>query len=155
MNSPRIKASLMALIFLILTITTSAHADEDFGHFADFETVKRAAEQGIVEAQNRLGHNYSIGNGVPIDKVKAVVWYRKAAHQGLAKAQFNLAKMYRYGNGVPTNYVQAYCWGSLAQAQGHERARFELMDDLAEQMTKEQIAEAQKIATKWYEAHQK
>ena len=44
-----------------------------------------AAEQGLAEAQNKLGALYGDGKGVPQDYTEAAKWYRLAAEQGLAE----------------------------------------------------------------------
>jgi TPR repeat protein/S1-C subfamily serine protease len=114
----------------------------------DAEAVKwfrKAAEQGLADAQFSLGFAYYNGNGVPKDDAEAVKWYRKAAEQGDAHAQFSLGVMYAAGEGVPTNHVLAYSWASLAAAGGHAKSK-ELREFLAKEMTREQIAEAQRIA---------
>ena len=52
--------------------------------------LQHRAEQGIVEAQYRLGWSYAMGVGVEQDYQQALAWYRKAAEQGPAAAQCNL-----------------------------------------------------------------
>ena len=70
---------------------------------------RKAAEQGMPEAQFDLGYLYRRGEGVPQDDLKAVDWWQKAADQGDTFAQSSLAGMYLDGNGVkkilsrPTN----------------------------------------------------
>ncbi len=59
--------------------------------------------------------------------------------------------MYANGQGVPQNYVEAHMWFNLAAAQssGENRDRYvKARDDLAERMTSEQVAEAQRRARK-------
>ena len=92
---------------------------------------------------------YADGEGVPEDDVEAVKWYRKAAEQGYATAQYNLALMYANGSGVPEDYVESYMWLNLAAAQGTEEAK-QSKGILSEKMTKEQIAEAQKLSREWF-----
>lgn len=46
------------------------------------------------------------------------------------------------------DYVPAHIWYNLAAAQGDEVAA-QFRDDLAEQMTRDQIAEAQRLAREW------
>jgi TPR repeat protein len=106
---------------------------------------RKAAEQGIADAQVNLGNMYASGQGVPQDYAAAVSWYRKAAEQGYAGAQYNLGQMYRKGQGVPQDYVTAHMWFNLAAAAGDDRAA-EVRDVIAKQMTPAQIAEAQKLA---------
>ena len=38
---------------------------------------RKAAKQGVAEAQYNLGHRYRKGLGVPQDYAEAVKWYRK------------------------------------------------------------------------------
>lgn len=46
------------------------------------EWMKKAAEQGVVEAQVVMGAMYDRGLGVPNDRNAATQWYEKAAAQG-------------------------------------------------------------------------
>ncbi len=80
-------------------------------------------------------------------------WYRKAAEQGDADAQYNLGVMYMGGGGVPKNNIEAYMWSSLAKTQGNEIVADNL-DIIKGGMTADQIAEAQRLATEWWEEHQ-
>ena len=48
---------------------------------------RKAADQGLAEAQFDLGLIYQKGQSVAQDYGEAVMWYRKAAAQGDAKAQ--------------------------------------------------------------------
>jgi TPR repeat protein len=56
--------------------------------------------------------------------------------------------MYGVGRGVPQDDVMAYVWINLAAAQGNEVARTNL-DIAANQMTPDQLAEAQRLAREW------
>ena len=117
----------------------------------DAEAVKwyrKAAEQGDADAQFSLGVKYGNGDGVPQDYVEAVKWYRKAAEQGFADAQFRLGLMYANGHGVPQDDTLSYMWWNLAAAQGGEDAKSN-KGIISKRMTKEQIAEAQKLSREW------
>jgi TPR repeat protein len=116
-----------------------------------FESKLKAAEEGHAWAQYSLGVMYAKGDGVPEDDAEAAKWYRKAAEQGDPDAQGNLGILYALGSGVPEDYVQAYMWFNLAAAQGDERVR-EGKVILSKAMTKEQIAEAQKMSREWMQA---
>ncbi len=110
---------------------------------------RKAAEQGNAKAQYNLALMYYKGKGVPQDDQEAAKWYRKAAEQGNAKAQNNLGFMYHEGKGVPQNYVQAHMWYNLVAANltGEVReSAIKSRDLVAKQMTREQIAEAQRLA---------
>ena len=130
-----------------MLFTGSAHAAED-----DFDAVKKAAEQGDALSQYSLGFMYARGNGVPEDDAEAARWYRQATEQGHAAAQQNLGTMYAYGEGVPEDDIQAYAWISIAAAQGAENAK-NAKERLTGEMTRAEIAEAQKLSRKYWEAY--
>ncbi len=77
---------------------------------------------------------------------------RSCAEQGDALAQFILGLMYTNGDGVPEDLVYAYMWFNLSAAQGDETARNH-KDIIEQRMTREQIAEAQRLSREWIEAH--
>jgi len=113
-----------------------------------------AADQGLAGAQYNLGVMYKRGQGVTQDDAEAARWYRLAAVQGHTTAQNNLGILYGKGRGVLQDYVQAHMWASLAAAQNQELAT-KLRAALANDMTPEQIAEAQRLAREWLAIHQK
>ena len=53
---------------------------------------------------------------------------------------------------MPQDDVLAYMWWNLAAAQGNEDAQ-EDKDRIEQQMTREQIAEAQRLSREWIAAH--
>lgn len=106
---------------------------------------RKAADQGDFMAQNNLGIMYYRGEGVPKDDVEALKWLRKAADQGDAGAQSIVGDMYAECRGAPKDYLAAYKWRLLAAAQGDETAR-QAVPALERVMTREQIAEGQKMA---------
>ena len=55
----------------------------------DIEQLRKAAEQGDAEAQNKLGVIYVTGEGAPRDFAEALRWFRLSAGQGLDRAQFS------------------------------------------------------------------
>ena len=91
-----------------------------FGYF------KKAAEQGHVKAQSKLGECYFRGWGVMQNLQEAVSWYRKAAERGDADAQCELGKCYLRGRGVEKNEKIAINWYSRAAEQGNAKALFKL-----------------------------
>jgi TPR repeat protein len=106
---------------------------------------RKAAEQSCADAQNNLGFCYTLGQGVAKDEAEAAKWYRKAAEQNDAEAQSNLGVCYVKGEGVTKDYVEGYKWILLAAAQGDEIAK-NAMTTVEDMMTREQIAEGQKLA---------
>lgn len=59
--------------------------------------VRKAAEQGLADAQHHLGLMFSVGTGVSQDDMQAAQWYRKAADQGFSLAQDHLGMAYSLG----------------------------------------------------------
>ena len=153
------RACIAALVLTaIMAGPVAAGPFEEFeGGFAayqrgDYATAARLwrplAEQDYAGAQYNLGNMYAQGQGVPQDHTEAMKWYRLAADQGLAEAQSNLGVMYAQGQGVPQDHVQAHMWSILAAEQGHENAR-KNREIIAARMTREQLAEAQRLAREW------
>jgi len=95
---------------------------------------------------------YDQGQGVPKDYAESARWYRLAADQGDAMAQFNLGVQYAAGQGVERDFIQSHIWVNLATARatGDQEKKFaEFRDTVAQRMTNEQIAEAQRKAREW------
>ena len=111
-------------------------------------------EHELAVAQYNLGVLYDNGQGVSQDFAEVLDLYRRAAGHCLAVAQYNLGLKYAEGDSVPPDYVQAFMWFNLASLQGYEKAN-KNRDIAAEKMSSEQIAEAQRMAREWLEAHPK
>jgi hypothetical protein len=82
----------------------------------------KAAEQGNVRAEERLGELYEDGKGVRQDFVQAAAWYRKAADLGDIEAEKRLANLYNLGWGVPQDFAQELAWERKAADQGDAEA---------------------------------
>jgi TPR repeat protein len=106
------------------------------------------ADQGSDIAQSTLGFIYWNGDGVPKNEAEAVKLFHLAADQGNAFAQAQLGFVYLNGFGAPQDYILSHMWSSLSAAQGMPSAmnNRELVE---KRMTREQIAEAQKLAREW------
>ena len=118
---------------------------------------RRAAEKGLAPAMTLLGDMYLMGQGVPQDYAAATGWYRRAAEHGDELARLHLGFAYQEGWGVPQDFVRAHMWANLAAASKgffartselREMAR-NLRDALEENMSREQVAEAQRLAREW------
>jgi hypothetical protein len=118
---------------------------------------RKAAEQGDATGQGALGAAYGLGIGVPRDYTEAFRWYLSAAEQGVdlvhATSQYLLGLAYFRGQGVPQNFIRAHMWLNLAAAHVNaEVLRKQFMiwrDEVAQQMTSDQIIEAQRLAGEW------
>lgn len=72
--------------------------------------LRKAAEQGVANAENELGSCYSLGEGVGEDDGQALYWFRKAADQGHSLAQTNVGVYYKEGYGVEKDGNNALYW---------------------------------------------
>ena len=106
---------------------------------------KLAAEQGNADAQIALGFKYEKGQDVKLDNGEAVRWFKLAAAQGNLLAQVKIGVKYYRGEGVEQDYIKAHMWWNLAGASG-DGSGFKNRDIVAEKMTQQQIAEAQRLA---------
>ena len=85
--------------------------------------------------------------------------YEFAAHgtvdgmpQGGADALLQLGLMYCTGREVEIDLVAAHKWFNLAAMRGNEDAR-RYRTDIAAEMTRAQIAKAQRSAREWLKTH--
>ena len=118
----------------------------------DFEEAARlyrvGAKKGYVVAQSNLAAMYYYGRGVRQDQRETFRLTALAAEQNFGLAQRRLGIMYMDGTGISQDNVEAHKWLNLSAAQGDTDARI-FRDWLAEKMTLDQIAEAQKLAREW------
>ncbi|MDR2220364.1 MAG: sel1 repeat family protein [Methylobacillus sp.] len=137
----------ISLLVLTFAFTASAESARD-AQQGDTVQLRKAAEQGNVDAQLELGWMYENGKGVPQDYKEAITWYRKAAEQGDADGQLFLGMMYLEGKGVPRNLVLAYMLFNLAAVEGDDVA-VDLRNFTEKQMTPAQIEKAQGLSRQW------
>ncbi|MEO5333123.1 MAG: sel1 repeat family protein [Magnetococcus sp. YQC-5] len=107
-----------------------------------------AAQQGHAQAQHDIGVLYLEGLGVEPDPAMAAKWFLAAANQNDPKAQNNLGILCATGEGVPQDIIQARMWFLLAWRGGLTDAA-ENLDLSAEEMTTEEMAQAEQLATAW------
>jgi len=147
---------LLGIAAIFIAVSVAIAGDYEDGVAAakrgDYETAlqifRPLADQGDAGAQYNLGVLYGNGQGVPQDHAEAVKWYRKAVDQGDAGAQTNLGVLYANGQGVAQDYVYAHMWFNLSAARGNTKA-LNNRDITEKRMTREQIAEAQRLAREW------
>ncbi|WP_249693562.1 peptidoglycan-binding protein [Stappia sp. WLB 29] len=112
---------------------------------------RRAAEQGNAKAAHNLAVLYAEGlSGTP-EFNDASYWFKKAANFGLADSQYNLGILYARGLGLEKNLVESYKWFALAARQG-DRDAGNKRDELANMLSREQLAEARIAVETWKEA---
>lgn len=113
----------------------------------------KAANQGDLVSINSLANLYKIGVLVPQDGEKAIYWYTKASELKDADSQYWFGMMYFTGQSVPENYVLAHMWFNIAATYGNDLAS-NSRETVSELMSKEQLQQAQQLATEWFNAHQ-
>ena len=96
-------------------------ADTEMIHVVE---IRKRADEGDAEAQDRLGWCYESGIGATQNNAEAVKWYRLAADQGNASAQNNLGWCCEFGiGGAPQDDAEAVKWYRLAADQGNPSGR--------------------------------
>jgi TPR repeat protein len=147
-----IRAAAFLLCTAVAAPVMAQNFDEGFAAFqaGDYATAlqewRPLAEQGDATAQTNLGFMYDNGLGVTQDYAEAMIWYRLAAEQGQAQAQSNLGFMYSNGRGVLQDAVVAHMWFNISGANGNEMGS-DNRSIIEGRMTREQIADAQALAT--------
>ncbi len=74
------------------------------------------------------------------------------AESGAPDALYDLGLLYSTGQGVEQDYIQAHKWFNLAAIRGLTRAQVD-RTELARDMSRHQIAEAQRQAREWLQVH--
>ncbi len=75
-----------------------------------------------------------------------------AAQGGTPDALYELGLMYCTGREVPLDLVQAHKWFNLAAQRGNDEAK-RYRSELASEMSKREICEAQRQARQWLAQH--
>lgn len=133
------------------------HLTKDEAHAAQW--FRKAAEQGLPEAQNQLGAMYLHGRGVPKDYTQALEWFVKAAEQGFPEAHVQLGAVYfAGGGGVAKDNVEALKRLTIASTleTGDLKSSYvEFKARIAKEMTPAQVAEAKRRAQEWLAAFER
>jgi TPR repeat protein len=81
-----------------------------------------------------------------------VAYASLGAAPATADTFYELGMMYSVGRNVPVDFVTAHKWFNLAALRGNADA-IRLRRELAEQMSEDEIAQAQRAARAWLNAH--
>ena len=132
---------------------------------------RRASDQGHPQANFRVGWKLWLWYEVPQDRRRATELMRKAADDGYLPAQMALG-LFIYQK-APADYVQAHLWLDLLVSNVIDLHvpdggvpsdladdLYEVLDDAVKErdriarylMTREQVAEAQRLAEEWWQA---
>ncbi len=111
-----------------------------------FTYLQQAAKGNDARAITDLASLYDYGTGVPKNRKKAAELYLKAANMGMPAAMFNAAAMLETGEGVSMDKVEAYKFYLLSRDQGFAPFANKALEEMAANMTVDQIAEAEDLA---------
>lgn len=109
-----------------------------------------AAGSGHAEAQFSLAVMHANGWGVPMNDEEAAKFYRLSAEQGFVQAISALAYVTYRGIGVEEDLAQGYMWYHVAAELGDFSA-ISNRDTLREQLSQEDVLNAEAEAAKWLE----
>lgn len=133
--------------------------DLDNDYKVAFKWFTKAVEQDHSEAQYNLADLYAFGQGIPTNDQMAFNLYLKSAKQGNDDAQFEVGYYYDKGLGVSQDKGRSYAWYSIVKANNKSEVRTDAakshMERIREEMTKQQLTEAQTLAAKCYESNYK
>jgi TPR repeat protein len=114
----------------------------------DVKALSKLAETGDDVAQSSLALRYMTGDGVQQDIKRSLELFRRSAEQGNPGAEYALGTAYLTGIHISRDYVLGYMWLDVAALHGHELSP-DLLTFLQGVMTKEQVAQAQKLVREW------
>ena len=84
---------------------------------------RKAADQGLAEAQYYVGLCFELGTGVNQDYLEAAKWFSLAAQQNLPEAQYMLGVFSEEGLVKKPDLSEALDWYYEAAAGGYEPAK--------------------------------
>lgn len=91
---------------------------------SEFISTLSNAKNGDRDAQNKIGEMYQFGEGVPVDYLGALDWYKKASEQGHSVAPNHIAALYLNGEGVKRDLQEACKWLLLSAERGYAVAQY-------------------------------
>jgi len=138
-------------LFLWLFIQPCSAAFADDGDCARFAVAVSAPETPFDETLRIVGTVLVNGtDGIEKDPIEGAICIREAAQRGNAQAQAQLAALYGLGLGLPQDWVHAHMWASVAAIQGFDGEETRsFRDQIAEEMTAEELAESQRLVQEW------
>ena len=94
------------------------------------ERFKRRAEEGDLDAQNRIGLMLLFGVGVSIDKCEAFKWFKRAAESGHLPSMYEYGNCYLGGDGVAKDEHQGMKWMKRSADGGYAIAQIAIEDEI-------------------------
>lgn len=88
------------------------------------QLLRKAADQGLAEADYRIGQAYLNGQGADADPAEAIRFFERAAQKDHVQAQLQLAELYSRSKGA--DQTKARAWLTRAAEQESAEAQFKL-----------------------------
>ena len=124
---------------------------------------REITKREITSELMKLGHSPGIANAIfwnNSDEMHNMELHQHLSFKEIAQqfnqdatSQFKIGEMYLKGVYMIEDYVEAYKWLNLAAAQGHRGAK-RIKKIIEKYMTKQQIAEGQRLSREWFNEHQ-
>ena len=147
----KVKVLILSLLFIFINSISIAEVTEDMK--------RRAKEAGVIIERDHDVKRVYLSNDILArdthmnmqvafryaqinDQKKAAELTLISANRGLNSAQVSIAKMYFFGSGVEESIVEAYKFFKLSEDETAKNLHLKV---LREQMTQEQIDEAEKL----------
>lgn len=115
-----------------------------------FQVMHAGEEQVQLGAAEREIFNYSVEYYSNESYADAYEGFSELAKRDSTVSQYFLGVMYLKGYGVLQDFIQAHIWFNISASRGNKKARQHL-EQLTQQMSPEQVAEAQRRAQAWVE----
>jgi TPR repeat protein len=88
-----------------------------------FLLLRRAAQQGHLQATYALAWLYLDGRGTPRNPEQAAKLFTVAAHKGHADSQYMLSVLYAQGRGLPIDKAASFYWLQQSAMNGQPEAK--------------------------------
>ncbi|MEJ2729309.1 MAG: hypothetical protein P8185_12510 [Deltaproteobacteria bacterium] len=141
------------IIFDVITLGTSAIYYSDFKKMEKADKAKMRIVFGPKDTVVNVNYDFAEGNYIQwlngSNREAEIKLLCISANSGYAHAQATQAVRYRYGLwDTETDKVKAYLWLKLADFGGHDNVK-EVMTAWAQNMTRDEIEEAEKSFREW------
>jgi TPR repeat protein len=105
----------------------------------------KAAQNDYVPPLMYLGDMHFHGDGIPMDRAMASVFYQRAAVLGDPRGQYVFGQFLYFGEQFPKDTAKAYAWISLSAAQGYEKS-VAFLDRMRAEMSADALERARAFA---------
>lgn len=124
LNTPTLRTA--ALLLGLLFATAATHASAAGAAAPPIARLQAQASGGDAQAHLELARRYRSGDGVPMDRERALRHFEQAAARGSAQAAHELARHFHGLTGAQVDQARALGYLQQAADKGHSQAQTEL-----------------------------